>query len=76
MLWEQQPAAMQVALARHDTVLHQAIKASLGFIVKTTGDGVIAVFGTATDALEACVAAQRALQAPQAALSSPDPMPV
>ena len=74
MLWEQQPAAMQVALARHDTVLHQAIKASLGFIVKTTGDGVIAVFGTATSALEACVAAQRALQAPQAALSSPDPI--
>src|SRR5436305_7595735 len=65
---------MQVALARHDALLQKAINASLGSIVKTTGDGVIAVFGTATDALLACIAAQRALQVPQGAVSSLEPV--
>ena len=72
-LWEQYPDAMQVALARHDTLLRHAIESFDGCIVKTTGDGVFAVFGAATDALAACRAAQRALQAPQAGVSSPEP---
>ena len=42
-------------------------------IVKTTGDGVLAVFAAAADALAACVAAQRALQAPEADASDPEP---
>ena len=63
-LWEQYPAAMQAALARHDALLRQAIEAATGCIVKTTGDGVYAAFRSATDALAACLAAQRALQAP------------
>jgi predicted ATPase/class 3 adenylate cyclase/tetratricopeptide (TPR) repeat protein len=72
-LWEQYPVAMRVALARHDALLRHAIESSRGCIVKTTGDGMYAVFGDATDALAACLAAQRALQAPQADVSSPDP---
>ena len=60
-LWEQYPDAMQVALARHDTLLRHAIESSDGCIVKTTGDGVHAVFDDAADALAACLAAQRAL---------------
>ena len=61
-LWEQHPDAMQVALARHDALLRQAIEANDGCIVKSTGDGVHAAFANAAGALAAGVAAQRALQ--------------
>ncbi len=71
-LWDQYPAAMQAALARHDRLLRHAIGSSGGSIVKTTGDGVIAVFGAAADALAACLAAQRALQAPEAGVLGPE----
>ena len=72
-LWEQYPDAMQVALAHHDSVLHHAIESSGGCVVKTTGDGVFAVFGAAADALAACLAAQRALQTPDADTPRPAP---
>jgi predicted ATPase/class 3 adenylate cyclase/Tfp pilus assembly protein PilF len=72
-LWEQYPVAMQAALARHDRLLRHAIGSFGGCIVKTTGDGVLAVFAVAADALAACVAAQRALQAPEADASNPEP---
>ena len=64
-LWEQHPVAMRAALARHDRLLRDAIESFGGSIVKNTGDGVLAVFAAAADALAACVAAQRALQAPE-----------
>ena len=60
-LWEAHPDAMQVALARHDAILRDAVAAHGGRIVKTTGDGVHAVFSTARDAVETAVAAQHAL---------------
>jgi predicted ATPase/class 3 adenylate cyclase len=60
-LWEEFPDAMRPALARHDAVLQDAVVAHRGFVVKTTGDGIHAVFGTAHDALEAAVAAQLGL---------------
>ena len=60
-LWEEHPEAMRPALARHDAILHEAIEAHDGFVVKTTGDGFHAVFGTAHDAVDAAVAAQLAL---------------
>jgi predicted ATPase/class 3 adenylate cyclase/Tfp pilus assembly protein PilF len=72
-LWEQHPDAMQAALARHDTLLRHAIESSDGCIVKSMGDGVYAVFAAATDALAACLAAQRCLQEPEAAASKPTP---
>src|ERR1700704_6139766 len=62
-LWEQHPDAMQAALARHDRLLRHAVESSNGSIVKRTGDGVYAVFALATDALAACLDAQRRLQA-------------
>src|SRR3954469_18735095 len=52
---------MRPALARHDAILHEAIEAHDGFVVKTTGDGFHAVFGTAHGAVDAAVAAQLAL---------------
>jgi predicted ATPase/class 3 adenylate cyclase len=60
-LWERMPAAMAGALAEHDTILRDAIGAADGTVVKTTGDGMMAVFPTATEGLDASIAAQRAL---------------
>jgi predicted ATPase/class 3 adenylate cyclase len=62
-LWERCPETMQVALERHDELLQEAIVAPGGRVVKTLGDGFYAVFATATDALAAALAGQRALQA-------------
>ncbi len=58
-LWEQFPDAMKGALGRHDAILRGAIEASGGQVVKTTGDGMMAVFGSAIDAVTAALAAQR-----------------
>jgi predicted ATPase/class 3 adenylate cyclase len=60
-LWESYPEAVSEALARHDEMLRAVIEAHDGRVVKTTGDGVHAVFSTATDALEAALEAQRTL---------------
>lgn len=59
-LWEQQPEAMKIALARHDTLLHDIVVSHAGHLVKTTGDGAYAVFVSAGDAVTAAVAIQRA----------------
>jgi hypothetical protein len=64
-LWETQRAAMQIALARHDALLRQIIERHHGHVVKSSGDGACAVFASATDALEAAVAAQQALAGPR-----------
>lgn len=62
-LWEQHPVAMQGALARHDAILREAVAAAGGAVVKSTGDGLMAVFPAVADCLAACLAAQRALAA-------------
>ena len=46
-LWERHPEAMQAALARHDAILRAAVEGCGGTVVKTTGDGLMAVFGSA-----------------------------
>src|SRR4029079_18066357 len=61
-LWEEHPDAMRDALARHDAILRDAVTEHHGDIVKTTGDGVHAVFTSARDALDAALAAQLDLQ--------------
>jgi predicted ATPase/class 3 adenylate cyclase len=62
-LWREHPDAMQPALARHDAILRDTIAAHDGHLVKATGDGAHAVFGNASDAVAAAVAAQLALAA-------------
>jgi len=52
---------MPAALARHDAILRQAVKAHGGVVFKTVGDAVCAAFARAPDALAAAVAAQHAL---------------
>ncbi len=72
-MWEQDPVTMQAALTRHDTLLRHAIESHDGCIVKTTGDGVVAVFGTAADALVAGLASLRGLQPPGAGVADTGP---
>jgi predicted ATPase/class 3 adenylate cyclase len=62
-LWEDQPGAMGGALARHDQLLRDAVESHSGSVVKTTGDGLHAVFASADAAVGAAVAGQLALGA-------------
>jgi predicted ATPase/class 3 adenylate cyclase len=62
-LWEAEPEAMRVAVARHDDVLRSAIEAHVGYHFSSAGDGVAAAFQRAGDAVAAAVSAQRALAA-------------
>jgi len=64
--WESDADSMRAALAIHDEVLRSAIEAQGGFMFKHTGDGVCAAFASPTCAVDAAVAAQRALQLPVA----------
>ena len=61
-LWEKHPEAMKAALAKHDSILKEAIESNHGHIIKTTGDGVHAVFERTVDAVNATIQAQRALR--------------
>jgi predicted ATPase/class 3 adenylate cyclase len=61
-LWEEFPNAMKDAVERHDAILRDAVERSGGRVVKGTGDGMLAVFASPADGVEACLAAMRALQ--------------
>ena len=61
-LWEKHPEAMKDALARHDSILRQAIESNGGQVIKATGDGFHGVFEKAMDAVHATLAAQRFLK--------------
>lgn len=66
-LWETHETQMAVALAWHDeTVAHWVARCG-GRVVKTTGDGVHAVFDDSVSAVQAALEMQRALAAPGAA---------
>jgi predicted ATPase/class 3 adenylate cyclase len=60
-LWEEQRDAMGRALEAHDRLLRLAVERSGGTVVKTTGDGMLAVFERPEAALLAAVDAQYAL---------------
>ena len=60
-LWEQSADSMRPALARHDSLLRQAIEAGGGYVFKTLGDAFCAAFATAPEALAAALSAQIAL---------------
>ena len=62
--WETDADGMRAALAAHDEVLRGAIEAHGGFLFKHTGDGVCAAFSSPKSAVDAAVAAQRALELP------------
>jgi len=57
-LWEEHPVEMSKALERHDAIMGEAIAAS-GRVLKTTGDGAVAVFDSTADAIRACSTVSR-----------------
>ncbi len=64
-LWEQEPERMRRALAAHDALARDLVARSNGAVVKTTGDGMYAVFDDPVDALDAAVKLQVSLLDPQ-----------
>ena len=60
-LWEQHPLAMRSALERHDAILREAIAGADGTVVKSTGDGLMAVFDAPAAAVGAGIAGQLGL---------------
>jgi predicted ATPase/class 3 adenylate cyclase len=64
-LWEEHGDAMAAALARHDEILNAAVGGAGGSVLKTTGDGLIAVFDSVTDGVSAAIDGQRSLDEEQ-----------
>ncbi len=64
-LWEEHGDAMASALARHDEILTGAVDEAGGSVLKTTGDGLIAVFDSVSDSLSAALDSQRGLEEEQ-----------
>ncbi|MGH7895637.1 MAG: ATP-binding protein, partial [Candidatus Binatia bacterium] len=60
--WQEDEVAMRDALARHDEIIRATMEAHDGHVVKHTGDGLMAAFGGAGDAIAAAVEAQRRLR--------------
>jgi predicted ATPase/class 3 adenylate cyclase/DNA-binding CsgD family transcriptional regulator len=62
-LWEQAPDAMRAALARHDELFEEAVRAHGGRPIRPRGEGDsrFAVFTGVSDAVTAALALQRAL---------------
>ncbi len=65
-LWEQEPERMKVALARHDALARDAVSTHGGTVVKTTGDGIHAVFDDPLGGVAATIDLLRSLADPQA----------
>jgi predicted ATPase/class 3 adenylate cyclase len=61
-LWERYPLAMGAAIARHDAIVRGCVEANGGTVVKTTGDGMMAVFERPADAVLAGIRTQRELR--------------
>jgi predicted ATPase len=62
--WEADAEGMRAALTAHDEVLRGLIQGHGGWLFKHTGDGVCAAFASPRSAVDAAVAAQRALELP------------
>jgi len=61
-LAQEHPAEMPALLARHHEILNQAIEVHNGYVFQVVGDSFSASFHSASDALNAALNAQRALQ--------------
>ncbi|MGW8145187.1 MAG: tetratricopeptide repeat protein, partial [Anaerolineales bacterium] len=60
-LSQKYPDALPVLLARHNQIMHQAIKAHNGFVFQVAGDSFAAAFHAPLEALSAALDAQRNL---------------
>ncbi len=59
--WEEFPQAMNDTLAQHDAILREAVESQQGIVIKTTGDGLQAVFNSTAAAIRAAISSQRDL---------------
>ena len=66
-MWSSDPAAMAEALVRHDELIADCVERRGGRFIKSIGEGdsTVSVFDSAPSALEAALAATRALSAEQ-----------
>ncbi len=62
--WEQEPELMAKAVAAHDALLRNAVEKNRGRVIKTSGDGIVAVFADPIDGIAAVIATQLALADP------------
>ena len=62
--WEADADSMRRALVAHDDVMRDSVAAHDGWMFKHTGDGICAAFGSPRSAVDAAIAAQRALELP------------
>jgi len=62
-LWEQHPPVMEVAQARHDRILREAIESNNGYVFQVIGDEFSAAFDNTELAVRAAVKSQVDLQA-------------
>jgi predicted ATPase len=62
--WQSDRLGMEEALAAHDALLRDSVARHRGQVVKHTGDGILAVFVSAGDAVAAAVEAKGDLQLP------------
>jgi predicted ATPase/class 3 adenylate cyclase len=62
-LWEREPKQMHVALERHHVILQESVAACGGHVYKIIGDAFQAAFEVSSPAIQAALAAQRALAA-------------
>ena len=60
-MWERDAKRMQAALARHDEILKGVVESHGGFVFKMVGDACCAAVHSAPEALQAALAAQRAI---------------
>jgi class 3 adenylate cyclase len=62
-LWETHTAAMSAALARHETLIAEAVASRRGRLIKSRGEGdsTLSAFVRATDAVAAALVLQQAL---------------
>ena len=63
--WDTGADSMRQELARHDAIVRGAVDAAGGQVLKSMGDGFLAVFERVGDAADAAVNTQRALSAQQ-----------
>ena len=59
-LWEEAPSQMAEAVTAHHSLLAEIVERHEGHVVKTTGDGVMAVFEEPSNAVRSAIAAQLA----------------
>ncbi len=64
-LWEEHPASMSGALARHDEIVDKTVRDHSGHVFKTVGDAFCVAFASASNAVTAAAALQRAIWSEQ-----------